>query len=151
MKPGFRGILDEHLDPVPGEGSYISIWQHPESGHRYAIGADVAEGVADEDVSVVSVLDRQTHQQVATFQGRLEADEYARHLARLGQFYDNAVVAVEVNGYGWVVLNVLRKFYSNLFHHLPYDRETVTPGDGWHTNVATKPELVRTVILWRIR
>ena len=92
------------------------------------------------------MLDRQTHQQVATFHGRLEADEYARHLARLGQFYDNAVVAVEVNGYGWVVLNVLRKFYSNLFHHLHYDRETVTPRDGWHTNVATKPELVADLV-----
>lgn len=78
--------------PVPGVPG-ATMYQAPQVGARYVIGADPAEGNADSDWSSASVLrisqevDGHAGEQVAVLRGRWAPEVFARKLHDLAQFY----------------------------------------------------------------
>lgn len=138
---------------VKSEEQNLKVWIMPEKGRKYAIGADVAEGIVvssatgkEGDYSVATVMDIETWEVVARWRGHCDPDEFGRILFGLGTIYNNALIGVEVNNHGLTTVQKLRDmFYRNL-----YQRETNEENQfqertsvmGWKTDVKTKPLIV---------
>lgn len=93
---------DERGDPIRGtekfvedKRGYLTIYKPPEPGIPYVIGGDIAEGGID--WSVAQVLDNRTGEQVATWRGHTDTDLYAKQMFSLGHFYNEALLAIEMN------------------------------------------------------
>ena len=127
--------LDEYDDGL------LKIWKLPEEGKSYCIGADVAEGLETGDYSVAIVLDDELNV-CAKYRGHIDPDLYGIELVKLGDFYNEAYIAVENNNHGLTTLkSILNKDYFNIFYSKSYDRvnDKMTKKIGWSTNRKTKP------------
>ena len=120
--------------------SRLWIWERPQDGVEYAIGADVAEGLAGGDYSAAVVLRRDTGAQVAELHGHSRPDVFARALAGLAHLYHRPYLGVESNNHGHTALHVLRNelHYPLLYWHVDNVRGS-KPQLGWQTNSRTKP------------
>ena len=105
----------------------LRIWEEPESGKTYDIGADVSMGLGKDensnaedevhDFSVACVLERGSNKQVAEWVSRaIDSHELAVVLYWLGMYYNTAQLAVETNGIGGATSSQLSKLgYVNLY------------------------------------
>lgn len=124
---------------------WARVYTAPKEGGVYAIGADVAEGLADGDWSTAFVLDCRTGEQVASVRCRCPEAEFAERLAWLGKLYNRALLAPEVNNHGHAVVSHLVRVlgYPNLYQREDLDARGVrSRKPGWLTSSATKPVLV---------
>jgi hypothetical protein len=137
----------KQLNVVPKliEGAPLKIWVQPQPNHEYVIGADVAEGIA-EDFSVATVMDKSTHQTVARFRGDMEPADFGEYLSLLGRWYNNALIGAEINNHGLTTVQRLRDVgYSNLYRRemgIDERYEEYTSKLGWRTDVRTKPLMI---------
>jgi hypothetical protein len=140
--------LQERWISEPGfDDQGLAIWQQPEEGHRYVIGADVAEGLEGGDWSVAQVVDVETGEQVARMRGHWPTAHYARILALLGYRFNIALIAPERNNHGHAVLDTLRDGlqYPNIYRHFEYDPLMDTELKhrwGYPTTPVTKPVMM---------
>jgi hypothetical protein len=104
----------------------LVIYQAPQPGRNYVIGADTAEGTKDGDADSAQVLDRESGQQVASISCRVATHVYGALLDELGRWYNEALIGVERNNHGHSVLNTLINAceYPNLYYHIAGDEET---------------------------
>lgn len=143
-----KRLVLEHDKWIERKDGELRLWQEPQTGHRYVIGADVAEGLKGGDYSSADVLDIATGHQVAHFHGHCAPDVLARNLAAIGKKYNNALIAVESNNHGLTTLIALRdKFrYSNLYTQTTLDDRgsdsKETKKLGFNTNRRTKPYII---------
>lgn len=124
---------------------YISIWEEPQYGRSYSIGADVAEGLSHGDYSAASVGDDEIFDVVATWHGHIDPDLFGIELVKLGKFYNEAYLGVERNNHGLTTLTTIKKEeYWNIFFTKTYDKiaEKQTQKIGWETNSRTKPFMI---------
>jgi hypothetical protein len=148
--------------------SKLLVWEHPVNavsqqglqGHerrpdgQYVIFADVAMGSGntdgDGDHHAVQVLDHVSRMQVARYRSRIALHDLPLVLCLIGLYYNEAWLAVEVNGPGIAVVDALRIEYR---YRRLYRRRT--RGDslvdapqgslvGWQTTISTKPLLEQT-------
>lgn len=136
---GYRGS-SAPIRPEPVRGGPLVVWEPPETGHLYIIGADCAQGVEGGDYNAACVIDAITRRQVAEFHALCDHDDYSKALVAMASWYNGAMLAIEKNGSG---LNVLAKcawMYGNLFHTESWDEETQTRTKkaGWLTTDQTK-------------
>lgn len=125
------------------------IWQKPKAGHNYIISADVSRGDS-KDYSTFVVIDVQEGAVVAEYKGKSPPDRLAEMLDEIGRKYNNGVVAVEKNSYGYATLMKLRDFkYPNIYYpenKLTFATDYVYSGDiakaGFDTNGKTKPAII---------
>jgi hypothetical protein len=82
--------------PIPG----LEVYVPPKMGRFYVIGADPAEGNPTSDDSALTVLDRDTGEEVASLAGKLQPSTLAAHIDTIGKWYNNAVVLIERNNHG---------------------------------------------------
>lgn len=131
---------------IQGREGDVFVWKMPIPGHHYVIGADCAGSSMSGDYHAACVLDKDTypHQVVCTIWGHHDADHYASLLANAGRLYNNALLAIEVNGVGEAVQNAARHIYHNFYHRLPIDEEVRMPGRkiGWYTGHITRHNLI---------
>ena len=143
--PQFRGYLRQ----LPGrelqfveDGGALRVWVPPQDGHVYAIGADVAEGLEHGDFSCAQVFDARSKEVVAVWHGHIEADLFGSDvLAKLGSWYNNALLGVEINNHGLTTLKALQRAkYTNLFYQtrLGQKWEAKTELLGWRTTQPSK-------------
>lgn len=147
---------DYYITPIPYDerikenNGPLKIWKEPEAGHEYAIGADVAEGLATGDYSVAEVVDTVTMETVARWRGHVDPDRFGEILAALGKHYNYALIGVEVNNHGLTTVQKLRDiFYTNLYkRESGYDEDFEEPTShlGWKTDIRTKRIAVDTLI-----
>lgn len=127
------------------EGAPLKVWNQPQDGHEYVIGADVAEGI-EEDFSVATVMDRATHTTVARFRGDLEPADFGEYLSILGKWYNEALIGAEINNHGLTTVQRLRDVgYNNLYRRemgIDERYEEYTSKLGWRTDVRTKPLMI---------
>lgn len=101
-----NGGLPDNLQPStfpPATVPNLIVWEQPEEGRWYVIGADPAEGNPRSDESAACVIDAATGDQVAMLAGQLEPAVFAAHLATLRAWY-GAGLLVERNNHGHAVL-----------------------------------------------
>lgn len=85
------------LPTIPG----LKVYQAPQTGRRYVVGADCAEGLPTSDDSATDVVDATTGEQVATFAGKISPEMHAAYTAQLATWYHGAAILPENNNHGW--------------------------------------------------
>ena len=124
--------------------SPLSIWKYPEPGKRYIIGADTAMGFTRGDFSCGEVLS-QDFEQVAEWHGRIEPENFAEELNKLGRYYNTATMGVEANQPGLSVLTELKRLlYPRIYYRYELDKKDNkrTRNMGWLTNSKSKPLMI---------
>lgn len=150
-EPSFHGYLTAtdqnilHVKPEANNKGYVRIWNLPKLGRRYAIGADVAEGLEKGDFSCGHVYDWETVDLCAEWHGHIDPDLFADELAKLGHLYNQAMIGVEDNNHGGTTNRALRRMdYPHLFYRQELDDRgsRKTQKLGWRTDTATRPIMI---------
>lgn len=132
----------KYTDLVVATNGEFSMWEEPQPGGVYVIGADVAEGLGHGDFSCFHVIDANSCDVVATWHGHIDADIFGELLAEIGWKYNNALVAVENNNHGLTTLKALQRYaYKNLYRQRRLQQRNAQPTEilGWRTTAASKP------------
>lgn len=126
----------------------IMIWEEPQEGINYLLTADVASGAAD-DYSTACIVNLSTGLVAADFKFKLAPQDFAPILVQLGKEYNTACICPELNSYGLIVSEYLRKEkYPNVYYEKQVgllDKEYVPePNElpGWTTSVTTRPDML---------
>lgn len=107
----------------------LEIWAHPVPGYLYAVGVDVADDIGtvqdDDDAaySVISVYCCNTRRQVAEWRGSMDPHALGDEVAKVGFYYNTALVCVEYNNMGITTIDRLTKYinYPNRFKWIIID------------------------------
>ena len=147
VEAGTKGHLEENKF-IEGKRGHLEIFKMPESGHKYVIGADAAEGLEKGDWSAGEVYDIETLDQVAELRGKLAPDIFGKKLDKLGYFYNHSFIGVEAKQYGWAVLNELINLkYRKLYYRKTWDerKRKKTKKLGWYTTEKSRPIMIDTL------
>lgn len=144
--------VDHRFDDKP-----LKIWEFPEPGHEYVIGADVAEGgggKADYSVGFVNRIGQAPSPDVhvATYRSNtIDPIAFASVLNFLGRMYNEAMLSIEYNKFDTCANWVRYQYqYPNLFRwkHLDNAKDPLANKWHWFTQMNTKPRLWQTGIKW---
>ncbi len=140
LAPG--GVVDDR------RGS-VAVYEEPQPGVPYVIGADTAgEG---SDWFVAQVLDNRDGRQVAVLRRRCDEDAFACELMALGYWYNTALLGIEANFSTYPIKTCERLGYPRQFVREEEDSYThrLQRRLGVRTTARTRPlmlaELVRVV------
>ena len=150
------------------------IWDLPEIDdkeivtNRYLTIVDIGGRSKKADWSVILVIDRLfmmdggRPQVVAQWYGHIDMDILAWKAAQIAAFYDNSLLVIESNtlethdkerqvdgDLSHFILNQIKDVYPNLYARKQTEdeiREGLPRKYGFHTNVATKPMIISTLI-----
>jgi hypothetical protein len=140
----------------------LEVWEHPVTAESqrelaaedrretgaYVVAADVAEGETDTftqetDFHAVTVWDHRARMQVAQYESRIDRHLLPLWLLLVALYYNEAVLAVEVNSVGMAVNDPLKADlkYRRLYRRRRVDtvRNTVEAKFGFKTTAETKP------------
>lgn len=130
---------------VEGARGGLQVWEEPDAGTNYVIGADVAMGYKGGDYSVAIVLD-DMRRVVARYRSHVHPAYYAEILKDLGEWYGTARIICENNGHGILTCNKLGQelAYPNFYTEETVDKITkeFKRKLGFTTNVQTKPFII---------
>lgn len=143
-KEGIQGYVERSglLEDVKG---YVTVYELPQVGKRYVIGADTSEGLATGDRSAATVWEAKSWRLVAKWHGHMDPDLFADEIANLGYFYNAALLAPEVNNHGFTTMNKLKNLnYPLIFQMERYDEIADKMGRalGFRTDRKTKPLII---------
>lgn len=123
----------------------VTFYEHLKSDHYYSLGADPAEGIGQDD-SAFTVVDRMTGREVAHFaSNQIPPDIFAKKIMKTAEYFNNALVVLEINNHGLAVLNELSRLgYMMIFRQRYYDKVSKdwTRRLGWKTTSTTKPLMI---------
>lgn len=152
----------------------LHIWELPEIDEkeivtdRYLTVVDIGGRSNKADFSVILVLDRLLQADggkpvvVAQWYGHTDIDLLAWKAAQIAAFYDNSMLVIESNtlethdkersvdgDQSQFILNQIKDVYPNLYARKQSEediRERLPKKYGFHTNVATKPMIISTLV-----
>lgn len=90
-------------------------WFLPDKDKSYLIGGDVADGVGSDKsiILIFDITDGKNIKQVASFgDNTISTVEFTYILVKLGVMYNNAYIAIESNGIGRSILDMLETVYE---------------------------------------
>jgi hypothetical protein len=139
--------LNDFKPFTTNENKTIVVFHKRIKGRNYIIGCDTAKGIqvssTDTDYSAAKVIDEETGEEMARFHDRLPPEEFGVILAELGRLYNDALIGVERDGYGYSVLLALNgENYGNIYRHRAWEdrfKQTVIEIPGWPNNMVTRP------------
>jgi hypothetical protein len=118
---------------VSCEPKEYTFFADPLPNDQYAIGVDVSAGVM-RDYSVIYIVSKMSYQATAIYRSNKTSPTNLAHIIQsLAIKYNSALVLVESNNYGNVVLNELR--------HLGYNNIWLQDGKDWQTTSSSKTEM----------
>jgi hypothetical protein len=137
----------------------LHIFKKPIEGANYIIGGDVGRGDG-KDYSTLQVIDADSLEQVAEYQGKITPDSFAKLIYKLGKDYNMGYLAIECNSFGLATTLILKnqlKYPSNrmyisksavkLFnrsHDYVVEKDTDVP--GFQTTTKTRPLLINALM-----
>lgn len=153
----------------------LAVWALPEQDNdtiitdRYIAVVDIGGRSAKADWSVILVIDRinmldsQPPAVVAQWYGHADIDRLAWKAAQIAAFYNNALLVIESNtiethdrnrfveggDQSQYILNQIADIYPNLYARRQSEdeiRQGAPRKFGFHTNIATKPMIISTLI-----
>jgi len=142
---GIPGVTRARFEAL--RNGLIKTWKKPESGKKYVVFADVAEGGPLGDFDCAYVLDVEDVSIVAALHGSRDSDELSLTLSLLGEYYNWALLAVENNTSPDTVRRLWREHrYPNLFWEKdPSARKRKLYRPGWNTNRKTRRIMLDTL------
>lgn len=128
------------------DGGALRIWKFPVESDVYAIGADPSQGLDHSDASSVHVINARNHEVVAHWHGLIDPDLLGSEvLARLGRFYNSALIGVESNNHGLTTLKALQhaRYFPIYYERSPrYKKSVPTDILGFRTTQVSKPLVI---------
>lgn len=131
------------IDPIVRDlDNALWIWELPVKDVPYVAGVDVAYGDR-KDSSVIQILRADTLEQVAEYESNsVKVDDFASIIIKLCRKYNNALVNIERNTIGKVLIDKIidkcgtmsLKFYRDIN---PTDLNSNMIKDSWKTNIGT--------------
>lgn len=154
--PGIRGKLidrpDGGVDFIRDAKGPLKIFRMPSKDRNwgvYQVGADPTHTTVG-DYACGQVISRRTLEQCAVFRKPMDPTKFGEEMARLGRFYNWAMIAPEKEGPGYATVGYLvGSGYPNLYMSQKVDK---TPGKinhdifGWGTNNSTKHLAISNVV-----
>lgn len=143
-RPYKQVSFDGFGNPYDDKHGNFKIYWPPNPNEAYAIGADVAEGLETGDFSAATVIDRQ-YRVVATYHGHTDPDLFGQELCKLGEYYNKAVLAPEVNNHGHATIAKIKSLkYLNIYKREIKEEtaDKMTLKLGWQTNRKTKMKML---------
>ena len=140
--PEEQGEKPQNWKFTPAADGVVRIWKEPEKGVPYVLGGDTAGDGSD--CFTAHVLDNRTGEQVAELQQRQSEILYARQVYCLGQYYNQALAAIEVNFSTYPERKLEEWNYPHLYQRERFDTyaNTTVKAFGWHTTPATRPQML---------
>ena len=173
-KKAFENLRFVHIKPKEkGNDNILQVWTMPDSTagrfrYRYVVSVDIGGTGKDSDYSSIKVADRLPMIEggipeiVAEWHGHIEHDLLIWKAAQIAAFYDNSLLVIESNtlethdkerqvdgDQSQFILNQIKDVYPNLYARKQSEediREGLPKKYGFHTNVATKPMIISTLI-----
>jgi len=143
IDPIFIGDISEY-GLIENEDGPLKIWEMPLPGRDYVLGADTTGGVeggncAGMEVVLVPQGDFVVTQ-VAEYKEIIDPVLFARKIALLGNYYNEALASPEINNHGLTTLTQLKDIYWNLYRWQYFDKlgKYHTDKLGWDNNMSTK-------------
>lgn len=164
----------QNLRFVEDRQGLLHIWELPEEDEkeivtdRYLTIVDVGGRSNKADFSVILVLDRLFMSEggkpvvVAQWYGHCDIDQLAWKAAQIAAFYNNSLLVIESNtlethdkerqvdgDQSQFILNQIKDIYPNLYARKQSEedvREELPRKYGFHTNIATKPMIISTLV-----
>ncbi|MFC0235500.1 PBSX family phage terminase large subunit [Fictibacillus phosphorivorans] len=115
-------IIDSSIKWVDDENGYISIYKQPEERTPYVIGGDTSGDGSDKFVG--QVINNVTGEQVAVLHHQFDEDLYARQVYCLGKYYNEALLAIEVNFSTYPIKELQRLGYRKQYRREVLDNIT---------------------------
>lgn len=106
---------------MPDEFGPVKIYERPKPGYPYVMGGDIAEGLSHGDWSVAPVCDNTSGVMVAKLRLHIHPDLFANEQLKLAHFYNDALIADEVNNHGLTTITALQ----NAGYYNQYRREVI--------------------------
>lgn len=146
LNVGDRYVDEDGAEHMVREWEGLRVYREPRPGHFYAAGVDVAEGVTGGDYSVVHIWDRTSGEEVGFWRGHLPPDKFAEKLNMWGRFFNNALMAVEINNHGLTTVTILKQLLYPTMYFRPakFDGLGSSWSDrlGWKTTKVTRPLMI---------
>lgn len=165
----------QNLRFVEDRQGLLHLWELPEKDDekeivtdRYLTIVDVGGRSHKADFSVILVLDRLFMSEggkpvvVAQWYGHCDIDQLAWKAAQIATFYNNSLLVIESNtlethdkerqvdgDQSQFILNQIKDIYPNLYARKQSEedvREGLPRKYGFHTNIATKPMIISTLV-----
>lgn len=121
------------------ENGFVRIWTEPEEGHPYVIGGDTAGDGSDKFTGFC--IDNSTGVQVAELQHETSERLYAQQMFCLGEYYNRALISIEVNFSTYPEMMLEDWGYPTLYQRQRFDNKERKMVDayGWRTDTKTRP------------
>lgn len=124
----------------------LIMYQEPVAGKQYVAGADVSEGVTGGDWSAITILERETGEEVGHWHGHMAPDRFGEKLNEWGRFYNDALMGIEINNHGLTTLTILKQMLYPSLYFRPAKFDTVASSwsdrMGWKTTKVTRPLMI---------
>lgn len=134
---------------VPDIAGPLKIYAYPSKDTeygKYMVAGDPARSAKDtSDYACGQVINRRTYEQVAVWRGKIDGATFGEELAKIGMYYNQALLTVETTGGGYITIgSLIQMAYPNLYKHRYADREpsVVATQYGWDTNESRKQWMV---------
>lgn len=120
-----RNIINKYENPIDKQiEDKFSIWEKPIQGARYVIGGDPSKGTgndyaAAQVLKVISLKPLQLEQVAVFHDNKTDLYEFAEVCARIGYYYNTALLMIENNAEGYAVTSTLHwtHEYPNMYCH----------------------------------
>lgn len=126
----------------------LRVWEEPEEGAQYVIGADVSQGLTNKDASCAQVIRMRRNgldlhlDQVASMHGWINSYAYGFDLYKLSLWYNHATLVPERRGPGDATIQCLVDHFCTMLYQDRLDPALAElspdPRFGLDTNVKTK-------------
>lgn len=144
------GILNPIESPDDSYKDYLLLFEHPQDGAQYCLGADPSGGFADGDNACFYIFNSKTHKPAMRWKGRMSPDLFGLEIKKWAEKYNEAFVGIEVNNHGLTTINTIKDDYSNMYKRERRDRVTneITKELGWITTEVSRREIIDRIRLY---
>jgi hypothetical protein len=120
FRQGYMSEKNGHIGFREHDNGPLKVYQAPEKGMEYCLGADISLGGPTSDWQTLQVIRRDSEDQVAEYRIRTELGAFVADAALLGRFYNNAHICPERNSAGEAFIRELLDIYPK---HLIYKED----------------------------
>lgn len=146
-KQGARGWLVRDTNATngvrfqPDVAGPLTIFSYPAADRDwgiYFVGGDPT-GTTRGDRACIQVINRRTSEQVAVWHGRMDPVGMAREMAKIGYYYNRAMVTTEATGPGYSTIGALIEMdYPFIWKNRSADREPGAIASNYGFNTTSK-------------